>query len=64
MTSVRSENYMGSEATYLHNYNLLACPFMESCKLPKIKFLCKIPACKTCPDYNSKVKGLKSRVPY
>jgi len=55
---------MGSEATYLHNYNLLACPFKENCKLPKIKFLCKIPACKTCPDYNSKVKGLKSRVPY
>ena len=53
---------MGSEALSIPEYDLLTCPFIERCKLPKIKFLCKTLECKTCPDYISNVKELKSRV--
>jgi hypothetical protein len=36
----------------------LDCPFFPLCTLPKIKFLCKIPECKNCPDYNFKLDKL------
>ena len=55
---------MGSEATFIPEIDLLACPFIEKCKLPKHQTICKIPECKTCPDYISKVKELIKRVVY
>ena len=39
--------------------NLIECPFLTSCRLPKIHFLCKIPECKNCPDYTSKLDKIK-----
>jgi len=51
---------MGIEAVHIPEYILIACPFIKRCKLPKIDFLCRIPECKTCPDYISKVKEFKS----
>ena len=53
---------MGSEAVYIPEYDLFGCPFTERCKLPKIDFLCRIPECKTCPEYTSNLKELKSRI--
>ncbi|MFX1575057.1 MAG: hypothetical protein ACFFB0_20155 [Promethearchaeota archaeon] len=50
---------MGSEAVYIPEFDLLACPFINRCKLPKIDFLCRIPECKTCPDYFSNVNKLR-----
>ena len=55
---------MGSEASFIPEIGLFGCPFMSKCKLPKHQILCKIPECKTCPDYDSYVKKLKSRVLY
>lgn len=43
---------------------LLNCPFYEKCILPKIQLLCKIPECKNCPDYQTKLKKFKPRVIY
>ena len=39
--------------------NLVECPFLSSCILPKIPFLCKIPECKNCPDYVYKLGKMK-----
>jgi hypothetical protein len=39
--------------------NLDECPFFLSCALPKIQFLCKIPECKNCPEYLSKVQKIR-----
>lgn len=41
------------------NLNLIECPFLTSCILPKIHFLCKIPECKNCPDYTYKLDKIK-----
>ena len=38
------------------NTSLTECPFLSTCPLPKIHFLCKIPDCKNCPDYIFKLK--------
>ena len=52
-----------SDFIYVPESDLLACPFVDICKLPKHHFLCKIPDCKvSCSEYLSKVKNLKPRV--
>lgn len=38
---------------------LIECPFLSICGLPKIQFLCKIPNCRNCPDYTSKLEKIK-----
>ncbi|MFX1389245.1 MAG: hypothetical protein ACFE9Z_04185 [Promethearchaeota archaeon] len=47
---------MISETKLLFNLDLTECPFLSNCLLPKIWFLCKIPNCRNCPDYASKLK--------
>jgi len=39
--------------------NLFECPFYSACSLPKISFLCKIPECKNCSEYNTKLERIK-----
>jgi len=39
--------------------NLLECPFHSACSLPKINFLCKIPECKNCSEYITKLDKIK-----
>ena len=39
--------------------NLFECPFYPACSLPKINFLCKIPDCKTCSEYITKLEKIK-----
>ena len=57
--SVKSED---SEFIYVPEIDLLACPLVEICKLPKHDFLCKIPDCRvSCSEYLSKVRKLKAR---
>ncbi|MFW9819563.1 MAG: hypothetical protein ACFFE5_08130 [Candidatus Thorarchaeota archaeon] len=51
---------MISEIELKINLNLNECPFFVSCALPKIQFLCKIPECKNCPDYVSKLQKMRS----
>ncbi|UCC20772.1 MAG: hypothetical protein JSV62_05685 [Promethearchaeota archaeon] len=41
------------------DFQIVECPFIESCMLPKIRFLCKIPNCKNCPDYISKLVKIR-----
>ncbi|MFW9896039.1 MAG: hypothetical protein ACFFD7_09580 [Candidatus Thorarchaeota archaeon] len=50
---------MSSGTNIAINLDLSECPFFTSCNLPKIQFLCKIPECKTCPDYNIKLAKIK-----
>ncbi|MFX1301820.1 MAG: hypothetical protein ACFFBV_02500 [Promethearchaeota archaeon] len=49
---------MSNDVDLAIELNLLECPFLTSCVLPKIQFLCKIPECKNCPDYNHKVERI------
>lgn len=49
---------MSSDVDLAIELNLLECPFLTSCALPKIQFLCKIPECKNCPDYIYKVEKI------
>jgi len=39
--------------------NLTECPFYQYCYLPKIHFLCRIPECKTYPEYLTKLEKIK-----
>ena len=55
---------MGTEIVFNPHFELLACPFMEKCELPKLGFLCKIPDCKNCTEYIDWLKKLKSRILY
>ena len=55
---------MSSEATFIPEIDLLSCPFIDIYTLPKHQIICKIPECKICPDYVTKVRELKSRVLY
>ncbi|MFX0003364.1 MAG: hypothetical protein ACFE9C_15915 [Candidatus Hodarchaeota archaeon] len=50
---------MSSDLELVTDINLIECPFLPSCALPKIKFLCKIPECKNCPDYLTKLQRIK-----
>jgi hypothetical protein len=52
---------MISDEESASNANLIECPFLSSCLLPKIDFLCKIPNCKNCPDYISKLKKVNEK---
>ena len=47
---------MGTEIEFIPRIELLTCPFMEKCELPKLQFLCKIPDCKNCTEYNDWLK--------
>lgn len=38
---------------------LLACPFLNSCNLPKNQNLCNFPEYKLCPDYQVKLQKVK-----
>lgn len=40
-------------------FSFLTCPFFQTCSLPKIPFLCKVPQCKNCPDYSLKLNQIK-----
>ena len=53
---------MDSNIVYIPRFELLTCPFIDTCELPKLQFLCKIPECKNCTDYIEKAKKLKHRV--
>ena len=54
--SVESEN---SKSVFVPKIDLITCPFVDLCKLPKHNFLCKIPDCKViCSEYLTKVKSL------
>lgn len=55
---------MGTEIVFIPRIELLTCPFMEKCELPKLQFLCKIPECKNCTEYSDWLKKLKSRILY
>ncbi|MFX1503736.1 MAG: hypothetical protein ACFFDH_22435 [Promethearchaeota archaeon] len=50
---------MSSDAKLAFKLNLVECPFFPSCYLPKIQFLCRIPDCKNCPDYISKLEKIR-----
>lgn len=48
-----------SDLMYVPEINLMVCPFVDLCELPKHYFLCKIPDCKVlCSEYLTKVKKL------
>ena len=51
---------MISESKSEYKINILACPFTESCKLPKIQSLCNFPDYKLCRDYQNKLQKLKT----
>jgi len=51
---------MISESKKEHKINILACPFTESCNLPKIQSLCNFPDYKQCRDYEIKLQKLKT----
>lgn len=55
---------MGTDIIFNPQFELLTCPFMEKCELPKLGFLCKIPDCKNCTEYSDWLKKLKSRILY
>lgn len=40
------------------------CPFIQSCVLPKSRGICKIPECKICSEYITRVNKLKKRTLY
>jgi len=50
---------MSSDVELAPDLNLVECPFFSLCILPKIRFLCKIPDCKNCPDYIYKLGKIK-----
>ena len=57
--SVDSED---SKVVFVPENDLLACPFVELCELPKHRFLCKVPDCRIiCSEYLSKVRKLKAK---
>ncbi|MFX1389097.1 MAG: hypothetical protein ACFE9Z_03425 [Promethearchaeota archaeon] len=39
---------------------LLECPFLQTCNLPINQFSCNFPEYKVCPEYQVKLKKLKS----
>ncbi|KKN38098.1 hypothetical protein LCGC14_0756880 [marine sediment metagenome] len=41
---------------------IFSCPFLDQCKLPKHQFLCENSSYKTCSEYSSKLKKIKTRV--
>lgn len=49
---------MSSDFKLVIDLNLIECPFLPLCPLPKIQFLCKIPECKNCPDYIAKLQRI------
>lgn len=51
---------MISESKRQLKINILACPFKESCKLPKVQSLCNFPDYKRCRDYEIKLQKLKT----
>ncbi|MFX1503549.1 MAG: hypothetical protein ACFFDH_21485 [Promethearchaeota archaeon] len=50
---------MSGDIELTSDLELIECPFFSSCILPKIRFLCKIPDCKNCPDYLYKLGKIK-----
>lgn len=50
---------MISELNYNLERNILSCPFLHNCNLPKIENLCVFPEFKICPDYQQKLYKLK-----
>ena len=53
-------NNMSSKSNFNLDNLFLECPFLKSCKLPKIQSLCHFPEYKLCPDYQVKLKKVKS----
>ena len=54
--SVESED---SNVVFVPKVDLISCPFLNLCELPKHHFLCKVPDCKVlCSDYLTKVRNL------
>ena len=51
---------MISEVDFDPKSYILSCPFSHACSLPKVESLCNFPDYKLCPDYESKLKRLKS----
>ncbi|MFX0029578.1 MAG: hypothetical protein ACFE8B_10230 [Candidatus Hermodarchaeota archaeon] len=46
---------MSSDTELSRILTLFECPFYPTCSLPKITFLCKIPECRNCSEYDSKL---------
>ncbi|MBY9015554.1 MAG: hypothetical protein KGD68_07685 [Candidatus Lokiarchaeota archaeon] len=55
---------MISESNFNLERNILSCPFLYKCNLPKIENLCNFPEYKICPEYDSKLKTLKASKKY
>ena len=53
---------MISESNFNLERSFLTCPFSHKCILPKIQTLCIFPEYKICPDYDSKLKKLKTSI--
>ena len=51
---------MSIESDKSHEVDLLSCPFIEQCKLPKHQGICHISGCKTCSEYINQVQQLKN----
>ena len=50
---------MSSDTELTKVLNMFDCPFHPVCSLPKIDFLCKIPECKNCSEYDTKLQKIK-----
>lgn len=46
---------MENNPDFIPEIDLLVCPFLDQCILPKNQSICKKPECKLCPDYRSKL---------
>jgi len=49
-----------SDFVYVPELDLVTCPVVDLCELPKHQFLCQVPDCKlVCTEYLAKVSELK-----
>ena len=55
--AIESEN---SDYIFVPEIDLIVCPVVNLCELPKHQFLCKVPDCKlVCTEYLAKVSNLR-----
>lgn len=62
MVVIMSIDSEDPDFVYVPEIDLLACPFVNICQLPKHHFLCKVPDCRvSCSEYLVKVRKLRGR---
>ena len=62
MVLIMSIDSKDSDFIYVPEIDLVACPVIDICELPKHNFLCKVPDCKvSCSEYLSKVKKFEQQ---